>query len=329
MQRPYCSPSRVAGLAAALLLAPLLVSSRAQEVDSDATPPQTSPQVFLEIRGLHYDVGDPVRVRVTIRNDGGEVVDNPLPDPLIRGFQLTTADGKNLKPSGKIKATPALRPARLGPGAYFGQVIDVAPLFPALADKGKYTLSYKAGPIAADDVTLNIIPPYHEDSQYTATMETSLGNLTIQLFPDIAPVTVRNFVDLSRQGFYDGLTFHYVRRGNIIMGGDPRGDGTGGSGVTIPPEFNDKKHLTGSVGMVRKMDPASASSQFYICLSPQPERDGLFTLFGQVVEGLDTLKTMGEVPTTGQKTRPYYKPLEPLVIKTIKITEKEGPTAAS
>jgi peptidylprolyl isomerase/peptidyl-prolyl cis-trans isomerase B (cyclophilin B) len=153
--------------------------------------------------------------------------------------------------------------------------------------------------------------------------------MAIELYNQDAPLTVQNFVDLSRQGFYDGLLFHYSRPGDIIMGGDPAGDGTGGSGFFVPAEFNDRKHLAGTVAMVRGSDANSASSQFYICLAPQNERDGLFTVFGQVVEGMDVLTRLGEVATSGMNERPFFRPVEPLIIDSITIQETPAAEAGS
>ena len=120
-------------------------------------------------------------------------------------------------------------------------------------------------------------------------IETDRGKLTLELFPEVAPKTVARFLNLVQKGFYNGLTFYRVVPKFLIRGGDPAGDGTGGSGQTIPAEFNEKKHRLGTVGMAHTKDPDSADSQFYICLEPQPFLDGKYTVFGQVVEGLDML----------------------------------------
>lgn len=126
-------------------------------------------------------------------------------------------------------------------------------------------------------------------------IETDRGKLSIELLPDIAPKTVTRFTELVRKGFYNGLTFHRVAPRFLIQGGDPAGDGTGGSGQTIPAEFSEKKHKVGTVGMAHHTrDPDSADSQFYICLEPQPFLDGKYTVFGQVVEGLDVLPKIQE-----------------------------------
>lgn len=122
-----------------------------------------------------------------------------------------------------------------------------------------------------------------------AIIETEKGHLVVELFPEVAPKTVANFIKLAEQGFYNGLTWHRVVPGFVIQGGDPLGNGTGGPGYTIPAEFNSKKHLKGTVAMARTADPNSAGSQFYITLAPQPQLDGQYTVFGQTIEGLGVI----------------------------------------
>ena len=100
------------------------------------------------------------------------------------------------------------------------------------------------------------------------TMEKG-GDIVIEFYPADAPKTVDNFVKLAKKGFYDGVTFHRREEGFVIQGGDPKGNGTGGPGYTIPAEFNKQKHVRGAVAMARTQDPNSAGSQFYICLAPR------------------------------------------------------------
>ncbi len=113
------------------------------------------------------------------------------------------------------------------------------------------------------------------------------GEIRIEFFPEDAPRTVENFVKLARQGFYDGLTFHRVVPGFVVQGGDPRGNGTGGPGYTIKAEFSQRRHVRGTVAMARSQHPDSAGSQFYITFGPQPHLDGSYTVFGQVVAGME------------------------------------------
>ncbi len=118
------------------------------------------------------------------------------------------------------------------------------------------------------------------------------GTILIELYPDSAPKTVESFLALTKKGFYNGLTFHRVVPGFVVQGGDPRGDGTGGPGYALKAEFNARKHVTGTVAMARAEHPDSAGSQFYICLAPQPALDGRYTVFGQVIEGMEVVQTI-------------------------------------
>ena len=113
------------------------------------------------------------------------------------------------------------------------------------------------------------------------------GEIRIEFFPEDAPKTVENFVTLAKKGFYDGLTFHRIVPGFVVQGGDPKGNGTGGPGYTIKAEFNKRKHVRGAVAMARSQNPDSAGSQFYITYGPQPHLDGNYTVFGQVVSGME------------------------------------------
>jgi len=113
------------------------------------------------------------------------------------------------------------------------------------------------------------------------------GEVRMELYPEDAPKTVESFVTLSKKGFYDGLTFHRVVPGFVAQGGDPKGDGSGGPGYRLKAEFNARKHVRGTLAMARTQDPDSAGSQFYICFAPQPSLDGKYTVFGQVVSGME------------------------------------------
>ena len=126
--------------------------------------------------------------------------------------------------------------------------------------------------------------------------------MTLELYPEIAPITVDNFVKLAKDGFYDGLIFHRVIEGFMIQGGDPDGTGMGGPGHTIKGEFrangvkNDLKHTRGVISMARTMDPNSAGSQFFIMHADAPHLDGQYAAFGKMTDGFDTLD---EIATKG------------------------------
>ena len=130
----------------------------------------------------------------------------------------------------------------------------------------------------------------------TATFDTTQGIIVAQLAADDAPLTVANFAELAGRGFYNGLTFHRYVPGFVIQGGDPSGNGTGGSGTNIKGEFtqngvsNTLKHdKAGVLSMARSGDPNSASSQFYFTLAPAPHLDGGYAAFGTVTEGVENV----------------------------------------
>jgi peptidylprolyl isomerase len=127
------------------------------------------------------------------------------------------------------------------------------------------------------------------DPDNTLYLDLKQGRVVIQLFPDIAPKTVERIKTLAREGFYDNTPFHRVIEGFMAQGGDPTGTGTGGSKLPdLPAEFTTKRHfLRGTCGMARTADPNSGNSQFFIMFAPAPHLDGQYTIWGQVVEGME------------------------------------------
>lgn len=142
----------------------------------------------------------------------------------------------------------------------------------------------------------------------------------VELYPEIAPNTVNNFISLVKKGFYNGLCFHRVIEGFMIQGGDPKGNGTGGPGYTIRGEFskngfkNDLKHKRGVVSMARSMMPNSAGSQFFIMHADAPHLDGQYAAFGQVIDGMDVIDKIAEVNVDYND-----KPLRDQVIKSVTV----------
>lgn len=133
-----------------------------------------------------------------------------------------------------------------------------------------------------------------------AVITTDKGVITVELNRQKAPKTVDHITDLVKKGFYNGLTFHRVEPGFVIQGGDPTGDGTGGSGKTVKFEKNDLKHDKGVIALARSQDKNSGDSQFYITLAPQPGLDGEYVVFGKVTNGLDVVEkiTKGDKMTS-------------------------------
>ena len=141
-----------------------------------------------------------------------------------------------------------------------------------------------------------------------------------ELYPEVAPNTVNDFISLVKKGFYDGLVFHRVIRGFMIQGGDPQGTGMGGPGYSIKGEFtyngfsNDLKHTPGVLSMARAMDPNSAGSQFFIMHETSPHLDGQYAAFGKITDGLDVVNKIAEVPTDYSD-----RPLEPQMIQNMTV----------
>jgi len=127
-----------------------------------------------------------------------------------------------------------------------------------------------------------------------AIIETKFGKIELIFFPDVAPNHVNNFIELARKGFYDGTIFHRVIPGFMIQGGDPNSKdpdkskhGTGGPGYAVKAEFNQKPHKKGTVSMARSSNPDSAGSQFFICVADSSFLDGQYTVFGEVISGME------------------------------------------
>ncbi len=146
------------------------------------------------------------------------------------------------------------------------------------------------------------------------------GTIKAELYPDIAPNTVNNFISLIKKGFYDGVCFHRVIRGFMLQGGDPDGNGTGGPGYSIRGEFthngfkNDLKHEPGVLSMARTMIPDSAGSQFFIMHKTSPHLDGEYAAFGKVIEGMDVVNAIAETETDFTD-----RPTNPQIMRTVTV----------
>jgi len=155
-----------------------------------------------------------------------------------------------------------------------------------------------------------------------AVIETKFGKITIRFFPEDAPNHVENFKKLAKQGFYNGTTFHRVIPGFIIQGGDPNtkdddrsNDGTGGPGYTLKAEFNTRSHQRGIVSMARSAHPDSAGSQFFICVAPATFLDGKYTVFGEVISGMDVVDKIVNVPRDNRDNPIEKIPMTVSIIK--------------
>ncbi len=152
-----------------------------------------------------------------------------------------------------------------------------------------------------------------------AHVTTNLGSFQIELFEDRAPNTTKNFIDLVEKGYYDGIVFHRVIEGFMLQGGCPDGNGRGGPGYTIPDEFHPElKHDVEGVLSMANSGPNTGGSQFFVTLAGTAWLDGKHAVFGKVIEGMDTVRTIGNT-ATGAGDRP----LEPVVMEEVRITSTE------
>ena len=153
----------------------------------------------------------------------------------------------------------------------------------------------------------------------TITMENG-DVMKLELYPEIAPISVNNFISLIQKNFYDGLIFHRVINGFMLQGGDPEGTGCGGPGYSIKGEFaangveNNLTHTAGVLSMARSMHPNSAGSQFFIMHKNAPHLDGSYAAFGKIIEGMDVVNKIAEVPTDYSD-----RPLADQIMKTVTV----------
>ena len=144
--------------------------------------------------------------------------------------------------------------------------------------------------------------------------------MEFELYPEIAPITVENFIKLAKEGFYEGLTFHRVIKGFVIQGGCPKGNGTGGPGYTIKGEFksngvdNPIKHDIGVLSMARSMAPNSAGSQFFIMVGNMPHFDGQYAAFGKITKNVECALNIAKT-----RTDHYDRPITPVIIEKVEI----------
>ncbi|MES0488675.1 MAG: peptidylprolyl isomerase [Leptospirales bacterium] len=161
--------------------------------------------------------------------------------------------------------------------------------------------------LTVENTKQKLTPKGNFNMEQTATIETKHGNIVIKFFPDLAPEHVKSFLKLAKDGFYNKTTFHRVIPGFMIQGGDPNSKdadkrhthGTGNPGYSLPAEFSDTPHKRGIVSAARSQDPNSAGSQFFICVNDSNFLDGQYTVFGEVIEGMDVADKIVAEPKDG------------------------------
>jgi peptidyl-prolyl cis-trans isomerase B (cyclophilin B) len=223
---------------------------------------------------------------------------------VLGGVDKTTDGGQETKPSTQTTAPTTSAPT---------------------TDPGKLNADMTAIKEEIDSMSVADFTETVKTTEYVKLTIKGFGDVVIRLRSDIAPITVANFQNLVAKGFYNGLTFHRIMQGFMIQGGDPKGDGTGGSDSTIKGEFkingiqNDLSHVAGVISMARKSMPYdSATSQFFICNGDaSASLDGKYAGFGYVVAGLDVILTVSEVEVKASASGENSAPVEPVVIEKI------------
>ncbi|HEV8700309.1 MAG TPA: peptidylprolyl isomerase [Candidatus Polarisedimenticolia bacterium] len=280
--------------------------------------------VHLETPGRFQYSGDPVQVSILFKNEGKAQWVNPGID-IEAGLQMFDSEGTKLE---KAKVPPAARdgqPKVLEPNAFFGKIINLSQHFPKTSAVGTYRITWSAPDIPEQSLATRIIKKYDPARDYQAVIDTEFGKVVIEFYRDLAPFHTKNFIDLVNLDFYQGLLFHRIVKGEMIFGGSPTGDERGSPGYNMPQEPNGLKVLPGVVAQVRNSQTGAdeSGSIFMIAATAQPDLDGRVTVFGRVVEGLDTVKAISNLPTTGGPARAASRPIKDVTIKKIEIREKK------
>lgn len=186
----------------------------------------------------------------------------------------------------------------------------ITPTPSGVTEKGRKIINYETPPEMAID----------QDKVYQAVMETNKGTITFQLFPKEAPLTVNNFVFLAREGYYDGVIFHRVIKNFMVQGGDPTGTGAGGPGYRFADEPVTRDYIPGTLAMANA-GPNTNGSQFFIVHGATASLPKAYNIFGLVIEGLEVVDNIASVPVGPSNSGERSKPLEELVIKSVKINE--------
>jgi len=293
---------------------PLLAGSFALAQDSQpATKPVAQPKLEVTVKAPEkVTLGEDLEISISVKNVGEAATP-------MRAIQLSShsafleVSGRRWKQPFAILRFPGgipnLTPAAQTPLAA-GQVLE-GKLTITTVETGAFELrvgvtghvpyplprGLKVKPFYSAKLKVDVRPSKEGAVRYQVVMKTNHGEVRLSLDDEAAPCSVRNFVTLIRKDFYSGLKFHRVIKGFMIQGGDPKGDGSGGPGYSIPAEFSrTRQHKPGALAMARTGHPHTAGSQFYVCLGSPKHLDGQYTIFGQVVEGQSVIDAIGALP---------------------------------
>ena len=310
----------------------LLVAALAAPAVSAAEPPPAESRpavsVFLETQLPYFYEGDNIPVALTVKNVSEKAVDNGAGLNLLGGLQLEDARGAKLKPAEAV-GTLLTQPRNLEPGAFFGRVFPAQEVFPGLQKAGNYKLTWKGSGASGNELILHVVARFDPKKAYRLRIETDFGPIVIDLNQETAPRHVRNLVDLARQGYYNGTLFHRIIPGVAITGGSPTGDPAAGSGYNLDPETSKTVTDAGTVIQVRNQltGTMDSGSHFMILAVSRPEFTGKVSVLGKVSEGMDTVRTIAQVPTTPHPQDPPgapERPIKPVLMRKVTIIEATG-----
>lgn len=273
------------------ILAAILLAGAAGALAAVAPPPAPAQDAGYEVNVEPVDVvfrpGKPARLRVTFANFQEKAVDVPVPDDVLDGLSILKPDGSPLRTP--KEAVPSKATRTLQKGEYFGRAFEVDD-FVRLGDddQGFYQLVWRNG------AKTSVASPVVVLRDYVAKLQTTMGDVKFELYPEIAPRTVVHFVSLVRQGVYKDSSIHRVIKDFVMQGGRVKS-----RPEKLPGEFGIRSiHEEGSVAMAQPAgDPDGAMSEFYITFRRRPELDRRYAVFGRVIEGLDVLHRIENVKT--------------------------------
>ncbi|MBI4565946.1 MAG: peptidylprolyl isomerase [Planctomycetes bacterium] len=271
-------------LLASLAIA-LSAAAGAQEQERDSAAPPAI-RIKLECDTRRLNPGAPMWVRFVIENATDQPADLDEPADYLAGLEIKDPAGRVLKSAAASKEKR--RTSAVDGRGFIGRAVDLRPALAGLTyDEGPFEFVWKwAG------AESNVLRPF-VIRDWVATIETTHGDLTIEFYPEDAPRHVLNFLDLARNKFYDGLTFHRVIPGFVAQAAR----GARPPNYRLKAEFNERKHLFGTVSMARSEDPDSAATEFFICLAALESLDGRYTVFGQMIAGEPVLRDIEKVKT--------------------------------
>jgi peptidyl-prolyl cis-trans isomerase B (cyclophilin B) len=310
--------------------APLLalcLLAAGSSLSAPAAPADAKPtlSIYFETQLPYVYEGDGLKVAITVKNISDGPVENSKGVDLIGGLLVEDARGSKLKPAEKA---PILltQPARIDADAFFGRVVEITDYFPAVGKPGNYRLTWTGEGAVSNQLILHVVQRFDAKKGHRVRIETDFGPIVIDLYRDSAPRHVQNFVDLIRQGFYNGNQFHRVIPGQAIIGGSPTGELTAGSGYNLKPELSRYPIEAGTVVQVRNRETGADDSGSHIMITAitKPDLRGRVSVLGKVVEGLDTVKTICQVPTVreqGTRAGAPGRPVQQVLMRKVTVTE--------